>query len=113
MAATFGFIHKTVAAAATPERLSATSQLVASVIIQAKGGDNTNTGANTGKVFVGPSTVTNAGTTGIQLPAPSAGTVAPTIRIDSNDPTNPIDLTDIWIAVATNGEGVVAFYYTR
>lgn len=113
MAATFSIIHKTVASAGTAEQLTATSTLVSSILIQAKGGNNGGTGANTGKVFIGPSTVTNSGDTGIQLAVPSSGATPSSIRIDSGDSSNLFDLSAIYVAVAVDGEGVVVLYNTR
>ena len=113
MAVTFGFIDKSISAAGTAEALSATALWVAWALIQARGGNNAGTGANTGKIFIGPSTVTNSGTTGVQLPAPTGGAVPAAFRVDSADGSNQINLADLYVAVAVNGEGVEVMYAQR
>jgi hypothetical protein len=84
---------KTVTTAGTAERLSATSSRHEMIVLQAECD-------NTGNIFIGGSTVDSSN--GIQLAACETfvfsgnsfrGTIA------------PFDLRDIWIDVATNGEG--------
>lgn len=102
---------KTVTAAATPEVLTATLTPVAWCSIQPISGDNTGTGANTGRVTIGDSTVTNASAKGIVLDKPSANTAAsPIYTIAPGVGANSFNLNDIWVAVAVNGEGVVVNY---
>ena len=84
---------KAVAAAATPEALVAAATYVVSVTIKAND-------TNTNDVFVGDSTVDNAGT----FPPLSPGTV---ITIGHSYDFN---LADIFVAVAVNGEGVGIWY---
>lgn len=88
---------KNVAAAATPEALSATRLPAAWVQIQAK---NT----NTNPVFVGQSGVDNAGNAGRRLAAGQVAELQPTPGQD------PYDLSQIFIAVTTAGEGVFVLF---
>lgn len=113
MAVTFGTINLVVDLTGTPEAISATELYVAWALIQAKGGNNAGTGANTGKVFIGPSTVTNSGTTGVQMPAPSASAVPAALRFDSGDSSNAINLADLYVAVGVAGDGVIVLYAQR
>lgn len=94
--ATITQIVKTVSAAATPEPIAASQTLVESVEIYARKAQGT---ANTGNVWIGPS---SADGTNARLLEPG----------DSYTITAPagkkIDLNDIYVDVATNGDGVVA-----
>jgi hypothetical protein len=87
--------NKTVAATATPERLVAESTLVDSVEIVARKGRGL---ANTGDVWIGPQDANDA-----QLRRLANG--------DAITLTAPvgkkIDLFDIFLDVATNGDGVI------
>lgn len=103
--ASFGSFVKTVTTAGTAVRLKSTNFPVATFIMQAKVGDNSNYGRNTSKVWVGGSDVTNDGSIGMCLGIP-ADNVAPE-RLEFH-PTgaNGYDLMDIWINSAVSGEGV-------
>lgn len=92
---------KTVAAAGTPERLSAVSLPALEVFIQP-------VSTNTGAVFLGDSSV--SATKGIHFVAPQANTQIPTLALSSILLRQPVDLHDIWIDAAVNSEGVNVFY---
>jgi hypothetical protein len=94
-AATFLQGVKTVAATATPERLVAESTLVDSVELFARKAAGT---ANTGNIWIGP-----ASADGAQLRIMAAGDSI----TYSAPPGKKIDLYDIYIDVATAGDGVV------
>ena len=98
-------ILKSVAAAATPEAITATALKVSSIVIQPYNGDATSTGANTGKVVVGKSDVD--WTLGVQLGIPTAGATPPSYTIQATKMSNELDLAEWWIKVAVNGEKVV------
>ena len=105
----FKRLTKTVAAAATAEALSATSIRCSWFTVQPIMGDNGATGKNTGRVWIGDSTVTNTGLTGYMLEIPTADrrealTVAP------GNGADVFDLSKIFVAVGVNGEGVVVLY---
>jgi hypothetical protein len=94
-AATFLQGVKTVAATATPERLVASSTLVDSVELFARKAAGT---ANTGNIFIGP-----ASADGAQLRI-----MAPGDSITYSAPAGKkIDLYNIYVDVATAGDGVV------
>ncbi len=85
---------KTVTAAGTQEQLSTTVGWVSQVIIRAKVG-------NTGAIYVGRSTVSSSN------PPLEAGA---SITLNSPIRQPIIQLTDIWIDSAVNGEGVDVYY---
>lgn len=91
-------LTKTVAAAGTPEQISATPLLVRQATIIAKKGPQT---ANTGDVHVGPS-ATN-GTQPYDL-VPGAITTLQDLR------GAHIDLSHWYVDVDNNGDGVVVIY---
>jgi hypothetical protein len=95
VAATFLQGVKTVAATATPERLVAASTLVDSVEIMARKARGT---ANTGDVWFGPQSANDAQLRRL-TPGDSVTLSAP--------PGKKIDLYDIFIDVATAGDGVI------
>lgn len=94
-------LSKTVAASATPEAISGTAILCDQIVIQVKS-------TNTGKVFVGDSSVSS--TVCMQLEVPQAGAMLPAIRLVPIDLSHPISLSSIYIGVAVNGNGVNVFY---
>ena len=85
---TFIAAEKTVAAAATAEAIAAASQRVKSLTVIAKTG-------NTGQVYVGGSDVGSSTNDGL---APGDSLVIPALGW--------LDLSDVYIDVDTNGEGV-------
>ena len=95
VAATFLQGVKTVAATGTPERLVAESTLVDSVELFARKAAGT---ANTGNIWIGP-----ASADGAQLRIMAAGDSI----TYSAPPGKKIDLYNIYIDVATAGDGVV------
>ena len=91
---------KAVAAAATPEALSATSQGAKWVMIGAHND-------NTGLCWVGASTVVGA------ADGTQRGLLVYEQTDDSHEPLlleGPIDLADIYVEVATNGDSVWFMY---
>lgn len=107
-----GTITKSVSSATVAERLSSASIRVSTFVIQPIAGNALYIGANTGRVFIGTSTVDTTGTTGIQLSPPVAGVTPPSFSMSSGSNNNIFDLRDIWIAVTEAGDGVVVFYHT-
>lgn len=105
------FATATIASTGVAQRLSATALLVSSVVIQARGGDQSGVGANTAKVHVGPSTVTTSGTTGVQIGRPEAGYTPPSVEFSSGNDDNVFDLSTIYIC-GTAGDGVNLVYHT-
>ena len=83
--------QKDVALAATPEVLAAATPCY-EILIQAKR-------TNTGRVYIGGATITNADTGGAYL------TTGQTIQVTAQS------LSDVWLAVSTNGEGVTYLYW--
>jgi len=98
---------KTITTAGTPERLVASETKVATVVIQALGGDNANGSKNTGKIKIGKSDVSFV--RGVILGIPTAGATAPSFTLESSKGINEINLFEIWVDSGINGEGVSFF----
>lgn len=104
--AIFGSISKTVTTAGTPERLSATSIPVKQVCLQCSS-------ANSGTTcFFGASSAGALAATGVTLVKPTASIPDALVCFgDLGNNSGPkLDLTNIWVNVATNGDEVNAFY---
>lgn len=103
--AKLGMINKTVAASGTPEALSSSDIYVRKVRIAAASD-------NTGLVFVGTSASNATAANGITLSKGSA-TVSGTV-LEFGDMSNSagprINLKDVYVGVATNGDQVNVFY---
>lgn len=94
-------VAKSVAAAGTREQLTSTPTLADQVLIQAKPG-------NSGNVFVGDSNVSST----------RGWTLIPGQFVSFEGPRRPggtdsMDLSTIWLDVATNGDGVQWGYFKR
>ena len=107
-----GTLTKVTVTAGVAVRLTETSTKVSTFCIQPLAGDGAYVGANTGKTFIGISTVDATGTTGIQLGWPVAGQTPPAFSLSSGSNNNLFDLRDIYIATSVGGEGVVCLYHT-
>lgn len=95
-----GQVNKTVSVAGTREKASASQLLVRSFMIQALA-------TNTNNVYIGDSSVSST-VFGIKLAAGNAVTVeAPVMGVGGS---NDLDLSDWWLDVDTNGEGVSIIY---
>lgn len=91
-----GTNQKTVTTAGTREPLAAGEGLkVLSITIKALRG-------NGGKIYIGDNLVSSS--VGFELDA------ADSIDLATDDPTKPIDLTQIWIDASVSGEGVSYIY---
>ncbi len=102
--AKIGMIAKTVASNATPERLSSTNLLVRCAHIQA-------VSTNTGLAFAGTSVSNAVSGQGWTLARGSLSVPATDLSLCPVDLRGPkINLYDIFIGVAVNGEKVVAYY---
>lgn len=99
--AKLGIINKVVAASSTPEALTSSDLLVKKAWLAAPSD-------NTGLVFIGLSAATATAANGIVLPKGSA-TVAGTILNLESDKSK-INLKEIFVGVATNGDHVNVFY---
>ena len=100
MANRIGSFTKTVATSGTQLQLSTTVGKVNTVIVQALR-------TNTGYVAVGDSTADYATMIGVQLGEPTTGsTPASVVFSSSREGSNEVDLSDIWVDVEVNGEGV-------
>ena len=91
---------KVVAAAATPEALSATSQAAHWLLIAAHED-------NTGACWVGASTVVGA------ADGTQRGFLVPEVVGDTREPLllqGPLDLADVYVDVATNGDSAYFAY---
>lgn len=89
---------KTVAASGTPEAIAASSTIVSKLILIGKKAARTN---NTGIVYFGFTSTNDE-----QAHEIAAGAV-----VEFSPPNGQVyDLSDIYIDVATNGDGVVAIY---
>lgn len=103
--AKIGMINKTVAASGTPEALSSSDLYVRKVRIAAASD-------NTGLVFVGTSTSNATAANGITL-TKGAATVPGTVFEfgDMSNSAGPkINLKEIFVGVATNGDQANVFY---
>lgn len=87
---------KTVASAATAEKLTELPLKATQIVIQAKAG-------NTNNVFIGGDNV--SATKGIALAAKEKITIGSDIM-----PRGGLILSEIWVDVTTNSEGVICFY---
>lgn len=96
-----GNIRKTVATSGTRERLSATSILATSVIIQGLAG-------NTGNIYVGGSDVSSA----LCMVELDAGVAITLSAADLGPEAGLIDIKDIWIDAGTSADGVNVGYLT-
>lgn len=103
--AKIGMVNKTVAASSTPERLIDTDLLVRKFRVAAAS-------TNTGLIFMGSSVATATAANGITLNKGSAtvpGTVLEFGGLENNSGPK-INLKDIYVGVATNGDKVNVFY---
>lgn len=90
---------KTVAAAGTSEKLVASSQLEQHVIIQALD-------SNTGKVYIGDSSLVAAPTVGWTL-LPGEGLGIDPDSYEGDENIAIVDLSEIYVNASVNGEGVL------
>ena len=72
------------------------------------GGDNANTGKNTGKIAIGADASVDF-VQGLTLGIPTAGGTAPSLTLASEKGVNDIDLAKIYIKAGVDGEGVSWF----
>lgn len=101
--AVMGAVTKTVTTAGTPERLSANDLYVRCVHLQA-------VSTNTGIAFVGTSLANAVSGTAYALVKGSATVPATQVSFCPMSAGPRINLKDIWVGVATNGDKVVALY---
>jgi hypothetical protein len=97
---------KTVTTAGTPVQISSTSIKAHSVCIQVNS-------ANTGKIYIGTSTLVAATYVGVLkvLPPPSASSY-PEFVATQIMAQNGIDLSELWIDSSVNGESAIVSYMT-
>lgn len=96
--------QKTVAAAGTQERLSATQLEVSEFSVKALG-------ANTGKIYIGDADVDS--TTGYEISADQAFNWSDVQEWQFRQNSAWIDLKDVWIDSSVSAEGVCVAYVLR
>ena len=102
--AKIGMIHKTVTTAGTPLALSSTDILVRKVWFAYSA-------SNTGAIgYVGNSVTNAVAARGIPVVKATASIAAPILTMEAPAPGPKLNLADIWVNVATNGDEVNAFY---
>lgn len=94
-------LNKIVAASVNPEALSGAATPCVQIVIQVMS-------SNTGKVYVGDSSVSS--TVCMQLEIPQLGTMLPAIRLIPANLAHPLVLSSIYVGVDVNGEGVNVYY---
>jgi len=97
--ATYG-LFKTVTTSGTAVRLSATSLVVRSFVVQAPG-------ANTGVIYIGGSDILAASKNGVAL---TAATSIAFLPVGEHKTVNEFDLKNIWIDSTVSAEGVSVTY---
>jgi len=98
--ATYG-LKRNVTTAGTAVRLSATSLIVRSLVIQAPS-------TNVGTIYIGGSDVLAATKNGVALTSTNSLALLPIGELKT---INSYDLTNIWIDSTTSGEGVSVTYF--
>lgn len=103
--AKIGVLNKTVTTAGTAERLSSTDLIVRMAEIQAASD-------NTGLMFIGTSSSTASAANGIALTKGTATVPSGVLEIGnmSNQSGPRVNLKDIWVDSATNGDQVNVLY---